>query len=118
MNANAMDDDFLFDDTVYKNPSPLMLGVHDTNPTQFTFPVIVPWKDLTKTEPDSEEHAEIYCKVIAEHKPGNQLGFVARRDTDKQNIRIRPPSEAGPEARSVTAGEEPWRAPRGRRAAR
>jgi hypothetical protein len=91
VNATVMDDDFLFDDTVYKNPSPLMLGVHDTNPTQFTFPVIVPHGDLTASDP-GEEHAEVYCKVFAEHKLGNQTIFVARRNTDKQNIRIRPPS--------------------------
>jgi hypothetical protein len=92
VNANVMDEDWLFDDTVYKNPTPFMLGVPDTNPTQFTFPIIVPHGDLTASETGSEEFAEIYCKVVAEHKLGNQTIFVARRNTDKQNVRIRPPS--------------------------
>ena len=91
VNATVMDEDAIFDDEVFKNPFPLMLGVHNTEPTSFGFPVIVPHKDLTNTEPGSEEFAEVYCKVVAQHKLGNQAIFTARKNTDKRDIRIRNP---------------------------
>ena len=89
VNATVMDDDSIFDDTVFTNQFPFMLGVHNTDPTSFTFPVIVPHKPLTDTEPSWENFAEVYCKVIAQHKVGNQVIFAARKDTEKQDIRIR-----------------------------
>ena len=89
VNATVMDDDAIFDDTVFTNSSPLMLGVHNTDPTGFGFPVIVPHKDLTKTEPDSEDFAEVYCKVVAQHKLGNQVIFIARKNTTLREEKYR-----------------------------
>ncbi len=89
VNATVMDSDWIFDDTVFTNPFPFMLGVHNTDPTSFGFPVIVPHKKLTDTEPGWEHFAEVYCKVVAVHKVGNQVIFAARKDTDKQDVRIR-----------------------------
>ena len=91
VNAVVMDDDWISDDTVYANPYPLMLGVHNTDPTNFGFPVIVPHKKLTDTEPGYEDYAEIYCRVTAQHKLGNQVIFSARANTPKIDVRIRNP---------------------------
>jgi len=90
-NAVVRDDDTFFDDTVFKNPFPLQLGVHNTNATPFGFPVIVPHKNLTNTEPSSEDFAEVYCRIRAEHKLGTQVIFSAMKDTDNKNVRIRNP---------------------------
>ena len=89
VNATVMDSDAIFDDTVFANPFPLMLGVHNTDPTSFGFPVIVPHQKLTDSEPGWEHFAEVYCKVVAVHQVGNQVIFAARKDTDQQDVRIR-----------------------------
>lgn len=91
VNAVVMDDDSVFDDTVFTNPFPLQLGVHNTDATPFGFPVIVPHKDLTDSEPSWEAFAEIYCRITAQHKLGNQIIFTARKNTDKKDVRIRNP---------------------------
>lgn len=73
VNASVWDEDSIFDDNVYENPNPLMLGVHNTDPTHFAFPVVVPHKKLTDTEPGWEHYAEIYllqggCSVPEYHQ--------------------------------------------------
>jgi hypothetical protein len=91
VNAVVMDDDTFSDDEVFPNPFPLQLGVHNTDPTQFGFPIIVPHQKLTNTEPGYEDFAEIYCRITARHKVGNQNVFSASKNTDKKNVRIRNP---------------------------
>jgi hypothetical protein len=89
INATIMDSDTIFDDTVFTNPFPLMLGVHNTDPTSFGVPVIVPHQPLTDCEPGYEHFAEVYCKVFAQHVVGGQVIFAARKDTETQDVRIR-----------------------------
>jgi hypothetical protein len=89
INATVMDSDTVFDDTIFTTPFSFMLGVHNTDPTSFGFPAIVPHQSLTDCEPGYEHFAEVYCKVVAQHTVGGQVIFAARKNTETHDVRIR-----------------------------